>query len=139
VTTEVRVYLPATSAELRDLADSGALRCPRRGHVVTRQLRDEWPLSDDEELEYAVLRVAADESRPDPTVLSRRCVVVADLPASAMSAPVDLTRVEVADLRRSWLAALHIDVAEGAAADDDLAWFAPTELAHLIAGVEPQS
>lgn len=134
--TQTRVYVPVQSTELRDLAESGHLSCPRHGHVVSEQLRAEWPDSDDEELEYAVLRLAADESRSDSAPGSRRCVVVADLPAAAVVPSVDLTRVEVVEVRRSWLAALHIDVAEGAEADDDLAWFAPSELAH-ISGVPP--
>lgn len=133
MTTQVRVYVPLKSDELGQLATAGTLTCPREGHIVSDQLRAQWSDFDDEELEYAVLQLAADESRNLSEITGRRCVVVASIPASAVAEGGDLTRVEVHELRRGWVAALHLDVAEGAGGDDDLAWFAPSEL-ELISG-----
>ncbi len=43
----------------------------------------------------------------------------------------DLTQVEVRTYVAGWVAALHVDVDAGVDPDDDLAWFAPSELAHV--------
>ncbi|WP_110181968.1 DUF6912 family protein [Nocardioides solisilvae] len=120
-----RLYLPTTVAGLRTLVDEGGL--PPSAVSPDGPVRAE---ADDEESEYAALMTAADLSaalcvaRGLPAV--RRVVVVVE-PATTGAPGASFGRAEVA--------AVHLDTEDRAAdadPDDDLAWFAPEELEHLL-------
>jgi hypothetical protein len=110
---------------------------PVPAHAVTDSLRREWPEADDEQWEYAALMAAASASRDLVTVAGerRRVVVAADVAAEAVvPAPgeADPTLVTVtADVSWRQVAAALVDVADDAADDDDLAWFATQEIPGL--------
>lgn len=127
----MRVYLPATAADLHEPAIS-----PRWAHAVTAALRGELPDEDDEGLEMIATLAAADDSvrllgaTDGP---ARRVVVAADVPDAAVRAPEVLgedqlaTAVElVAPVVWDDVVAIHadeadaaVDVAAAAAGDDD--------------------
>ena len=119
----VRVYLPTTTDEL-----PGAVSAD--GFVVAEGVDVVVAESDDEESEYAALLTAADAStelaRAAGVAGLRRVVVVAELP----SVPEPGARVAMRDV-----VALHLDTddrGDDADPDDDLAWFTPDELPHLV-------
>lgn len=129
----VRVYVPVTERDLVDLVADGRLPGPRRAHAVTERLRSSWPEADDDSWEYAALMAAAIASRPSG--VGRRRVVAADVSrADPTTGPDDdPTRVDLpGDVAWKGVAAAHVDTADGAGDDDDLAWFATQEIAHLI-------
>ena len=80
-----------------------------------------------EEHEYAALMTAADSSAELVADLAdglrRRVVIVAE--AAGPDDPIPLRDV----------VAVHVDPADDAAADDDLAWYATQEIDSLLAGV----
>lgn len=154
-----RVYLPSSTARLRDLLVSGGVGpAPVLAHAVTGPLRSAYPDAGEEELEYAALTAAAQDSvamltDEDP---ARRVVVVADV-GSATPVPdgepslVELD--EVVPLRL--VVAVHADDEEaaddvaaardGLDGEDDLAlelldrclehelgWFATQEMADVV-------
>jgi len=106
-----RIYVPTTLAGLRELAVAGEL--PGSGDAVVAP-------DDDEETEYAALLTAADGSAELLTGPGRRVVVVAEVPDA--DGPVRLRDV----------VAVHVDLIEGAGPDDDLGWFAPSEIQVLL-------
>lgn len=118
----IRVYLPTTRAGLAALMAG-------EGWTSAQQDSGARPLvaeGDSEDDEYAALMTAADVSTAlvgaaaEPGL--RRVVVVAEV-----GAVDDL--VALGDV-----VAVHLDTEDRAAdadPDDDLAWFAPEELAHL--------
>jgi len=131
----VRVYVPATSSVLATLVAEGRLPGPLRAHAVTEALRAGWPEGDDESWEYAALMAAAADSakqrgsgdRP------RRYVVAADVPGVEPAPGDDPTLVDVAaDVVWKNVAAAHVDTADDADEDDDLAWFATQEMQYLV-------
>lgn len=135
----VRIYVPTTMAGLAALVATGRLQGPLRAHAVTPRLREEWPDGGDEEWEYAALAAAADASRGLVGPRGRRCVVAADVadavPVEGQFAGVEPTLVDVpADVGWKNVASAHVDPAEGAADEDDLAWFATQEIAALVEG-----
>jgi hypothetical protein len=100
----VRVYLPSTLNELRQLLDTGVLGDPPLpGYAVTGELREWYAEGDLEELEYVALSLAARASvrllDADQDAVRRRVVVVAEVPdASVTPVPhVDRAAVKVAD------------------------------------------
>jgi hypothetical protein len=116
----VRVYLPATSAGLRQLADSGSIGpAPLTGFAVTPALR-EWYLDDDlEALEYAAMSEAARASLrlldADASAARRRVVVAVDAPDRAVEVRDDLDRgvVRVTEaVPIAAVAAVHADDAD---------------------------
>jgi hypothetical protein len=132
----VRVYLPVTSSGLATMVAEGRLDGPLRAHAVTDALRVAWADGDEEAWEYAALMAAAATSsglrragdRP------RRFVIAADVP-SVVPVPGDddPTLVDVAaDVPLRNVAAAHVDTEDHAADDEDLAWFATQEIAHLL-------
>ena len=130
----VRVYVPVTSSVLASLVAEGRLPGPLRAHAVTEALRTGWPEGDDESWEYAALMAAAadsaeqrgSEDRP------RRYVVAADVPGVEPVPGEDPTLVDVAaDVVWKNVAAAHVDTADDADEDDDLAWFATQEMQYL--------
>lgn len=116
-----RVYVPTTTEGLAALVASGELPADACAEPVVAA-------DDEEEAEYAALMGAADAS----TALCeeqglpglRRVVVVA-----VVDDP-DQPRVT-----RDVVVSVHLDQADRSAdddPDDDLAWFAPEELGHLV-------
>lgn len=109
-----RVYVATTRAGLAHLHDQGSL--PPGGERVLAP-------AEDEDSEYDALMTAAALSADLGGPGRRRVVVVAELPAADAS-------VSVADV-----VAVHCDVEDRPAdadPDDDLAWFATQEIAHLL-------
>lgn len=113
----MRVYLPATSTELRRLVDEGAIGDPpMTAFAVTPALREWYIEGDTDELEYAALREAAVASLRlldgDPRAWRRRVVVVADVPDAQVSVRDDLDRGVVqiaAPVAARQVAAVHVD------------------------------
>jgi hypothetical protein len=130
-----RVYIPATSSRLARLVVEGRLDGPFRAHAVTEALRADWAGGDEESWEYAALMAAAADSvalRADGD-LPRRYVVAADVPQVVPVPGDDPTLVDVAaDVPWKNVAAAHVDTADDADEDDDLAWFATQEISHLV-------
>lgn len=117
----MRVYLPATSVDLRALQAGGEIgAAPVTAFAVTPGLREWYADSDGEtdidELEYAAALQAARASirliDGDPSAARRRVVVSADIPDAAISVQDELERgaVQVAEpISRSLVAAIHVD------------------------------
>lgn len=119
----MRVYVPATSATLRRLVDTGQLDAPFTAFAVTAGLRA-WYVDDDlEELEYAALLEAARASLrlldADPGAARRRAVIAADVADAAVQVRDDLDRgvvhVEQA-VPLARVASVHVDDADAEAA-----------------------
>lgn len=126
----MRVYIPATTVELRHLADAGELAAsadkPITAFAVTPELRD-WYVNDSqddaEELEYAALTEAARGSLrlidADPTAAPRRVVIAADVADAGVEVRDDLDRgvVRIAEsVPLASIAAVHVDDADAAEA-----------------------
>lgn len=140
----IRVYLPLGPDQVAALVATRVLVGPRPAYAVTAELEQGWPGADTDELEYAALMAAADASRVlsgEPG--SPRWVIAADVEASLVSAvpsggPGTLATPHLAAIWLtgpvSWaqVASAHVDPAAGADPDDDLAWFAPQEIADLL-------
>jgi hypothetical protein len=162
----VRVYIPSSPLRLRDLLLSGGIGpAPLVAHAVTEPLRASYGGAGEEELEYAVLTAAAQDSVAllGATEPPRRVVVVAEVGPARPVEGGGPSLVEVDDvvpLRR--VVAVHADDAaareavgaarqglEDAGADavallDDcldheLGWYATQETAQLLddLGVTP--
>ncbi len=106
-----RIYVPTTLTGLRRLVEAGEL--PGSAEAVVAP-------DDDEETEYAALLTAADGSAALLSGPGRRVVIVAEVPDA--DGPVRLQEV----------VAVHVDLIEGAGPDDDLGWFAPSEIPVLL-------
>ncbi|GAA4966135.1 DUF6912 family protein [Kineococcus glutinatus] len=124
-----RVYLPATLAQLRHLADEGGstplVSAPVQAHAVTAALRDWYVDADprelDDELEYAASSDAAERSlhllAADPLAPRRRVVLAVDVPAGHVRAtpPTTMTGTGrsavliTADVPRAALVSVHVD------------------------------
>ena len=113
----MRIYLPATSALLRTLAETSAIGpAPLTAFAVTPGLR-EWYVDDEvEELEYAASNEAARSSLrlldADPSARRRRVVISLDAPEGAVTIRDDLDRgvVQLTEpVRLEQVAAFHID------------------------------
>jgi hypothetical protein len=121
----MRVYLPATTAVLRTLADTKQLPPALTAFAVTPGLR-EWYVDEDiEALEYAALLEAARASLrlldADESAARRRVVIAVECPDSAVSVRDDLDRgvVRIQDaVELAQVASVHID---DAAAEDAVA------------------
>lgn len=118
----MRIYLPATGAILRSLAQTGSLApAPLTAFAVTPGLR-EWYLDDDiEELEYAASAEAARASlrllSNDPASIRRRVVIAADVSEDLVEVRDDLDRgvVRVAvEVPLAWCASFHADDTDAA-------------------------
>lgn len=127
----MRIYLPSTWSGLRRLVEDGALRPQGAvGFAVTDGLRDEYPGSDEEELEYfamqdaarASLRLVAAAGDGEPAL---RVVVAADAADATLTPRPDRDRavVDVAGAV-AWpsVVAVHVD---GADAQDAVRAAAP--------------
>ena len=113
----MRVYLPATTAALRELVDSGSLGpAPLTGFAVTPALR-EWYVDDDlESLEYAAMQEAARGSLrlidADERAARRRVVLAVDVPDGEVTVRDDLDRGVVqlaAPVPMRAVASAHVD------------------------------
>ncbi|HWG93478.1 MAG TPA: hypothetical protein VNU66_04530 [Mycobacteriales bacterium] len=121
----MRVYLPATFADLRALLDTGELGDPPLpGYAVTPALREWYAEGDDEELEYAAMTEAARASVrlldrllvEDETARPRRVVVVAEVPRAEPAPHVDRAAVRVPDaVPLRLVQAVHVDAPEAEA------------------------
>ena len=107
----VRVYLPATLAALATYDASGEVPAD----VARVTAADE-----SEDAEYASLMEAAAASRELLAGPGRRVVLVAEVAQSDGVVPMDR------------IVAVHVDTAEDADEDDDLAWYASQEIPDLI-------
>jgi len=161
----MRIYLPSTLQELvGEPTTTGRLAVgPRPAHAVTPQLEraladpadGDEPL-DAEELEFAALLAAADDSlvliAQTPDVPWQRTVVALDVPDDAVVV-VDEPEVAPSSVRLTRelgalpLASVHVDERDAAVvvesvlggdeaaletlADLDLLWYGPTELAQI--------
>lgn len=119
----MRVYLPATLPALRRLLDDGALEPPpgadgMAGYAVTPALREWYAEGDTDELEYAVLSLAARASVrlldralvQDPATPARRVVVVVETDAAEPAPEVDRAAVRVLEtVPLRWVQAVHVD------------------------------
>ena len=119
----VRVYLPTTTATLGDEVAAGEFVVPEGVDLVVAE-------SEEEEAEYAALLTAADASTALATASGvpglRRVVLVFE----ADAVPVPGERLPARQL-----VAAHLDTEDRTSEsdpDDDLAWFIPGELAHLV-------
>jgi len=112
----MRVYIPATTVELRALLDSGSLPGDLTAFAVTPGLR-EWYVDDDiEELEYAAMLEAARGSLrmldSDHAAARRRVVLAAELPEDTVTVRDDLDRgvVKLAGpVTLAQVASVHVD------------------------------
>ena len=122
----MRVYLPSTLRELRDLLDTGTLgTAPLPGYAVTAELREWYAEGDSEELEYAAMTLAARASvrllDADQDAPRRRVVVVAEVGRVEPVPKVDRAAVRVLeDVPVRLVQAVHVD-APGAEQDVALA------------------
>lgn len=108
-----RVYVPTTLADLASYAGAGLVPAEAERFVAP---------DDTEEGEYAALAAAAEAAAELLTAPGRRVVVVAEVGDPDAAVP--------------WrdVVAVHADTTDGAAPDDDLAWFATQEVPHLLDG-----
>lgn len=112
----MRVFVPATTAILRRLLDTGELDAPLTGFAVTPSLREWYTEGDLEELEYSAFSEAARASLrlldEDPTSARRRVVLSVEAPAEMVSPRPDLDRavVEVGkSIPLGSVASAHVD------------------------------
>ena len=121
----MRIFLPATLADLRTLAEGRPLE-HRAAYAATSALAAAYPEADEEELEYAVLMAAAEDCAGETAI-----VIAADADANAdASTPGAVALAGEIGIER--IASFHV----GSAADDDLAWYATQELSDLIAELD---
>ena len=120
----MRIFVPATSADLAVLVEAGQFGSPPiTAFAVTPGLR-EWYVDDDpDELEYAAMLEAARASLrmidSDPTVARRRVVVAVEVAAAEVAVRDDLDRGVVrvsAVVAMADIAAVHVDDADAEAA-----------------------
>lgn len=127
-----RVFIGTTHRRLLELVATRRLDVV--GVVRTAaEAAEQLPDADEEQLAYAAMMAAADDSWAAWTPADgarRRFVVAADVPAAAGVQQVAWTAV----------AALHTDTEDlpGDPADDvELAWFATQEIPDVLAALEP--
>jgi hypothetical protein len=121
----VRLYVPATAADLKRLEEEG--RLVDDGHLVATAVTP-WALTEldtedveDEEAEYAVLTAAAEHPLEHGVAVA---VLVFDLPGTDLPAEGLMVRPG-RDLPRQRLAAVHLL--------PDLDWYAGHELPDVVA------
>lgn len=110
------MYLPLTLLDLANLESTGELPAGSAAFAVTPALREWYASGDAEELEYAALTDAGEESlrrlAADPEAPRRRVVLAADVPDPAVRlAPDRHASAVVVDcaVRRRDLASVHVD------------------------------
>lgn len=112
----MRVYLPVTAGELRRLAAGARLGGPIAAYAVTPAMREWYPASDLEELEYAALSAAARRALRELAAGAgrpwRRFVLAADVTDSAVRPAPEVDRAAVlvgTTLGLNAVAAVHAD------------------------------
>ena len=145
----VRVYVPASLEALATYAEEGGIGpSPVHAHAVTEWLLESWPEADEEELAYAVLMAAADDSaaaslvaRPGPRrgparYRLRRVVLVAEVPQVTEDRESTAVSVDSAIAMRL-VEAVHADTTDFDPSSPetlgDLGWFAVQEIPDLLA------
>lgn len=154
--SKVRVYLPATMADLATLTSARVLRSSAPGHCVTPALQSIDPGSDRDEWEFEAFCDAAAASLALLTVaVPRRVVVSVDVDPAVLAPHPDAGTTAVllgADVPLAAVAAVHVDgvdavprvaaVLAGEPADilDDVAleWYDPAEVAGLLGQTDPR-
>jgi hypothetical protein len=138
----VRVYLPASLGALARFSEEGGIGpSPVHGHAVTAWLRASWPEGNDEELAYAALMAAADDSATFLATSTghseppRRVVLVAEV--ERITEDPESTAVQVdSAISLRLLDAVHADTDDvdpsAPEALGDLAWFGVQEIPDLI-------
>jgi len=159
-----RVYVPSSTTRLHDLLVSGGLGpVPVVAHALTDEVRGAMPELGEEELEYAALTAAAQDSLGLLTDEDRpaRVVVVAEAPSTSPVDGAESSLVEVDEvIALTKVVAVHIDSEEAAddvaaaraafaaaqegdeeaaktvdrCLDHELGWFATQEIAELADG-----
>jgi hypothetical protein len=138
VPQHVRIYLPLTREQCRELAESRRLPGGRPAYAVTEAVRGSDPGGDLESWEYAALQdaAAAALTAGQPVIVAAVDVdrdQVDDRPSTG-------SRVEVVgEITLPRVAALHVgDDVLGASlqvepgAEIELSWYDTTELEHLV-------
>jgi hypothetical protein len=113
----LRVYIPATTTTLRELAERSTLGPgPLTAFAVTPGVRSWYADDDEDELEYAAngqaVRASLRMVDADPAARRRRVVLSADVPDALVDQFDDLDRGAVRvgyEVRLADLAAIHID------------------------------
>ncbi len=138
----MRVYIPATAADVHELSDWSRLPGPRDAYALTGGVRRGLADLDDEEAEWALTAAAAEASvqllHDQGIPRGRRVVVVAHVDDQAIDQDEGVPGlVRLTDgLALAQVACLLADAAEMDTAtqpEDDLAWYATQELAQLLA------
>lgn len=134
-----RVYVPASLDALERYVEEGGIGpSPVHGHAVTDWLRESWPEGDEEELAYAALMAAADQSATGLTEEERprRVVLVAEVERITPDRESTAVTVDSAIALRL-VQAVHADTADvdRVSPQDlgDLAWFGVQEIPDLLA------
>ena len=148
-----RIYVPADTAMLAHLAETGEVRPVSTVHTVTAWLHGEAPGANVEDLEYTAF---ADAAMASVALLAgqvpRRVVISADVPDGLVIERAEGTEADFdGSVKLKRLAAIHMDdaaaaeeiAAELASDSPDLAvieanvldWYAPTELQDLLAAL----
>lgn len=133
----MRVYLPATVADLELLRDKSTDLPGRRGYAISTDWGANQPDQDPEVLEHELLVLAGQASLANSKT-GRRIVLVAEVPAvfvdsgSALVAADGVKHTQV-------LAMFADDLANGMAissgqnpTDLDLTWFGPSEILEIL-------
>lgn len=142
----MRVYVAASEAQLARLVEGPVVFAV--GHAVTDEVRAELTGSDDEELEYVVMGMAASDAIALATGRPRRVVLAVDTEATPTGALSEVSLRDPVDLVQ--VAAVHVDApdAEGDVAaalaaphDQDLAeralrhdlgWYGVQEIEEIL-------
>jgi hypothetical protein len=138
----MRVYIPSTLDELRELDDQSTLPTDAVGYAATTQLADDLDGLGPEETEFALTSAAAEASlermADSGHERGRRVVIVAEIPSSPVVERLDLPGVVYIDrpVELSQVDAILMDTADvdiAVGSDDDLGWYATQELGYLLA------
>ena len=146
----MRVYVPATFAALRRLAERRTLGAPPLfACAVTSDLREWYPGAGEEELDHVALTEAAQESMrllaADPAETRRRVVLAVDVEPGAVTPDPAAGRVSVrveADVPIADVVALHVDGTDAVASIEaaahayDAADRGDPEAAQLVRSLE---
>ncbi|MBM7770023.1 hypothetical protein JOD54_000227 [Actinokineospora baliensis] len=123
---ELRVYIPATVAMLRELnADGELVAITGTAFALTPALRESYATGGDEELEYAAmldaakasLRLLGAELTSDPDTPMRRAVIAADVDGAQLRPDLDHSVVKLAGpVPMKVVASVHLDTEEAVVA-----------------------
>lgn len=135
-----RAYLPVSSAQLRELAQTRRLAPPLTGFSVTEALRATHPGTDGEELEHLALQQAAKAGLESgrPVIVVAADVDGIDSAPTAAAPQAALVQVS-GEVRVARVAAIHVGdelvggrPVLGLPGQVELSWYDTTELEHLV-------